>query len=520
MSSPPAAHIPRTSASPRASGRRGQRRGPTPGEGDARSTGSGEDSHANSRRRREPRPPSGRREEARELYRQPSEGSQVRAPVILERRPVPQKPEGPVPKGLLLRNPPAGTTPTKTIERNLDRGTSATTPELAVQAAGVTLPLPRIHKILDQHLRFQPTETVHRALSELPGCFVVGAIGRRGTGKSTILAHFSTSLTTFPSGQTRTNGIDLHVTPERVILLDTQALLLPGGRAPHDEALQTMRLACFILSVCHVVLLVSDTHELDADLLHFVRTMEAVRHRIIPLSKEEQQSDEHRPDLVYVSTKCTSDSFFVESYANMATDFLSWFRGTRIGVLGGSVSMGKRYGQYSGLGSDDDRKGGKPKLGKKASRSSNGEVADPRSSPVSPLSVMTSPKPSDPRSGTLVREPNIFLLPRAPVVSNASSDPNPSPVGKPGGPPILDRLIGFGIPARYEVMMKELRNQVFETPRCTLTEKNPMVRRWYGMSERDWLKFATKTWETIRKSDMDRHWARVMKSRLERYSSR
>lgn len=380
--------------------------------------------------------------------------------------------------------------PTTTAKPVQARGSTPTAGavdvSLASSLAASPTPSSPTHKLLDQHLRFQ-AEPIQRTLSDLPGCFIVGAIGRKGTGKSTILSHFSTSSATFSPGQA-TTGIDVHVTPERIVLLDTQPLLLPGGRAPRDETLQTMRLVTFILSVCHVVLVVSDTPGGDEELLSFIRRIEAMRHRIIPLSREEQQSEERRPDLIYIITKCDADAFSPEAYANVGRRFASWFQATRLGVAGGRLGLAKAFRKYQGVVSRLEGKGSESKG----------------------LNVATTPVAAN---DGLLKEPNVFLIPRAPPFNNAATT-KLVPIGTPGKPPVIDRLIGFGIPARYEVMVRTLRNQVFETPRYIIPGATPgaLARRWCGISEREWLKVSIKSWEAVRKIDIATDWIRAGKA--------
>ena len=104
-------------------------------------------------------------------------------------------------------------------------------------------------------------------------------------------------------GAHQTSGVEVLATSERLILLDTQPLLSPsalvellgsrgGSGAPlppdvqsHENLLelQSLRLALFVLSVCHVVIFVHD-EPLDARWCRFVRAAHMLRHQLPDLS--------------------------------------------------------------------------------------------------------------------------------------------------------------------------------------------------------------------------------------------
>ncbi|CAG8829107.1 13094_t:CDS:2, partial [Gigaspora rosea] len=74
-------------------------------------------------------------------------------------------------------------------------------------------------------------DSVLKILSDLPGHFVVGVCGPQGVGKSTVISALcqdpqntfpTQSIETLNLASHETTGIDVHITPERIILLDTQ----------------------------------------------------------------------------------------------------------------------------------------------------------------------------------------------------------------------------------------------------------------------------------------------------------
>ena len=129
-------------------------------------------------------------------------------------------------------------------------------------------------------------------LSDVTDFSVIGILGMQGVGKSTIMSllagarwdeeGFMLSDAPFlPQSDEsilhavhQTSGIDLMVTGERILLLDTQPLLsasvllelqrreasLPNEVQTHENLheLQTLRLAMLVLSSCHLVVCVQD----------------------------------------------------------------------------------------------------------------------------------------------------------------------------------------------------------------------------------------------------------------------
>ncbi|KAK4474743.1 hypothetical protein MN116_001868 [Schistosoma mekongi] len=172
-------------------------------------------------------------------------------------------------------------------------------------------------KLIDEHLRFVDLATVQDLFVENSGFLVVGAIGLQGSGKSSVLnilancisddcgvfdAPFNVQtvkdiLTNSPC----TGGINLYITQDRVILLDTQPLLSfaltnyhthlvatanmkssTSGTHPELSPLMgpgnwsmdvwaemaSIQIVSFLVNVCHVVLVVSDNLTTATTQLH------------------------------------------------------------------------------------------------------------------------------------------------------------------------------------------------------------------------------------------------------------
>ena len=162
-------------------------------------------------------------------------------------------------------------------------------------------------------------EEAGQQLSDATDFTVIGVLGAQGVGKSTIMSLLagapwagdggSANLHEPPFAQQppdvvlqaahQTSGIDLYVTGERLLLLDTQPLLspsillelqrretsLPSEAQTHENLLelQAVRLAMLLLSTCHVVVCVHDV-QLDPLGLRTLRLAQLLRHRLPDLS--------------------------------------------------------------------------------------------------------------------------------------------------------------------------------------------------------------------------------------------
>lgn len=117
---------------------------------------------------------------------------------------------------------------------------------------------------------------------------VVGVIGGDGVGKSRALSLLSEREGQFQfDAGTTTTGIDVLLTPRRLLLLDTQAVLSAAalidrlengpqqsndsGAVMKEIAVKELQRTVLLMAVCHVVIVLTDTAP-DLQLLQFVRT--------------------------------------------------------------------------------------------------------------------------------------------------------------------------------------------------------------------------------------------------------
>ncbi|KAF8936919.1 smg-9, nonsense mediated mRNA decay factor [Dissophora ornata] len=136
-------------------------------------------------------------------------------------------------------------------------------------------------KLMNESGKIQ--ESAEQWLSDHPGHFIVGILGTQGVGKSSLLSSFcpsplaSAAFTKQPPQMAtvagfQTSGIDMYITPERMILLDTEPIFCLSNleNALRNERItdgvpvdiwldqQALIMATFLVSVCNVVLVMTE----------------------------------------------------------------------------------------------------------------------------------------------------------------------------------------------------------------------------------------------------------------------
>ncbi|KAK4510329.1 uncharacterized protein ATC70_004759 [Mucor velutinosus] len=205
-------------------------------------------------------------------------------------------------------------------------------------------------------------DTILKHLTDYPGHFVIGIIGKQGVGKSTILSHFTQDTKhAFPSQDNaqflyqghKTEGIDMYITPERAILLDTEPILSwtilddalrhgsLGGLHPDVWLeMESLYSIIFLMSVCNSVLVVNDSPEIDLDVLKLIQRAEMLKFCIpdFPLLVG-QQDMHHYPDIVFVCNKCQKNEFTYRNYSALQAILTSLFETSQLKTRG-LVSLG------------------------------------------------------------------------------------------------------------------------------------------------------------------------------------
>ncbi|XP_012252963.2 nonsense-mediated mRNA decay factor SMG9 isoform X2 [Athalia rosae] len=173
---------------------------------------------------------------------------------------------------------------------------------------------------------------------------VVGCIGTRGVGKSTILSMLTSNyvadvfatqtLSHHESGSNCTSGIDFYITKSRVIYLDTQPIL-SGAAVDHaglyeqkknsndfantenNVELQSLQFTSFLLSVCHVIIFIQDWF-VDPNLIRFIQTAEMLKPS--SASAIDQDFVEYYPHILFLHNKAELQDFMPDT-VDMMSDF-------------------------------------------------------------------------------------------------------------------------------------------------------------------------------------------------------
>ncbi|XP_071441548.1 nonsense-mediated mRNA decay factor SMG9 [Hetaerina americana] len=293
---------------------------------------------------------------------------------------------------------------------------------------------------------------------------VVGVIGLQGVGKSTILSYLAGNSPDQPnkclyfktqtleqeeSSWHCTGGVDAWVSGggscggARIIFLDCQPALsasLMDRMALQEKKLaaadfssaenameaQSLQLASFFLSVCHLVIMVQDW-AFDPNILRFLLSAEMLKPST-PTTTPDDEIVEYFPHVLFLQNRCqTSD--FTPSRLKMMQDVLS------------STFLQSHLQIHSGLG-------------------------------IGTGSILSYLSPSN------CGEPiNLYLMP--------------------------DKAEGVEeeYPAFVD-LLQHLRNQIYSLPRSPLTTT--------PLSEKNWFLYASKTWDTVKKSTFFLEYSRLL----------
>lgn len=316
------------------------------------------------------------------------------------------------------------------------------------------------------------------SLMDQPDYLVVGCLGMQGVGKSTIMSILAGSKTGSgrpylfrpqskdiqDCGGYQTVGVDMVVTGERIILLDTQPILssamleqftqnepdIPDDLSPETYLeIQSLQLAILLLTICHVIIVVIDTLEADT-VFRFIQTAESLKPSCISDSKvvnpDKSELEDYYPQIVFAHNFATPDDFQPHSIKQAHSVISCAFYGSKLTIDSG-VSL-----LNSGL------------------------------IPVG--------------SSSHAKE-NSINLQLFPTNQNAPDSFGPL-ASRPekldtGLNPVLALLPHYTGHPTFQLLSETFRNQIFAMTRPPLTQRQ--------MTEREWFDNASKTWTYIKKSN-------------------
>jgi hypothetical protein len=235
-----------------------------------------------------------------------------------------------------------------------------------------------LFSMMDENYRIL-YDQINKVLLDNVDTFVIGFIGRENVGKTTIVSHFS-KIKNNKRGpklisKKDTVGIDMYITEERVIILDTQPILrkfksekkrknyensIPENYSKEPDlwnSIQSFQFALFLFSICHVIVAVSDDIN-DISLWQFIRTIEKIKQETygIPNNKSKNQykqkteennenqninnieEDDIYPKVVFINNKCTPEYFSLEVARNYNKKFNRYFKDSKL-KLNGLIKM-------------------------------------------------------------------------------------------------------------------------------------------------------------------------------------
>ncbi|KAI3360908.1 hypothetical protein L3Q82_013120 [Scortum barcoo] len=363
-----------------------------------------------------------------------------------------------------------GQRPTQPVYQIQNRGMGASASSSAVDpmvGQSKLLPPEKMKhsiKLVDDQMNW--CDSAMEYLRDQTDMLVVGVIGLQGTGKSTIMSLLSANTPEEDQrgyvfraqtqeikerGGNQSTGIDFFITQERVIFLDTQPMLSPSildhlinndrklppeYNLPHTYVeMQSLQIAAFLFTVCHVVIVVQDWFT-DLNLYRFLQTAEMLKPSTPSASHDSTGSSgsddgaEYYPHIVFLQNKARRADFCPRNLKNMHMVVDKLMAHSHLKYKG-TLSM-LDCNIFPGLGQD-----------------------------------------------FLATEVNMFLLP---VQENDGED-NLTKAGS-GTYPLFSLLPGYrGHPA-FSTMVSKLRSQILAMPRCQLSHTILTEKNWFQVSLR------------------------------------
>ncbi|XP_055475372.1 nonsense-mediated mRNA decay factor SMG9 isoform X3 [Psammomys obesus] len=401
-------------------------------------------------------------------------------------------PEGTTPSPPTAATPPKGEKegqrPTQPVYQIQNRGMGTATPTAMDPVVGQAklLPPERMKhsiKLVDDQMNW--CDSAIEYLLDQTDVLVVGVLGLQGTGKSMVMSLLSAntpeedqrayvfraqSAEMKERGGNQTSGIDFFITQERIVFLDTQPILSPSildhlinndrklppeYNLPHTYVeMQSLQIAAFLFTVCHVVIVVQDWFT-DLSLYRFLQTAEMVKPSTPSPSHESSSSSgsdegtEYYPHVVFLQNKARREDFCPRKLRQMHL---------MIDQL-----MAHSHLRYKGT--------------------------------LSMLQCNIFPGlPPD----FLDTEVNLFLVP---FMDSEAESENPPRAG-PGSSPLFSLLPGYRGHPSFQSLVSKLRSQVMSMARPQLSHTI--------LTEKNWFHYAARIWDGVKKSSALAEYSRLL----------
>ncbi|KAJ3598219.1 hypothetical protein NHX12_001730 [Muraenolepis orangiensis] len=337
-------------------------------------------------------------------------------------------------------------------------------------------------KLVDDQMNW--CENAMEYLRDQTDMLVVGVLGLQGTGKSTVMSLISANTpeedqrafvfrAQTPEIKERagnqSTGIDFFITQERVIYLDTQPILSPSildhlinndrklppeYNLPHTYIeMQSLQMAAFLFTVCHVVIVVQDWFT-DINMYRFLQTAEMLKPSTPSASHDSTGSSgaddgaEYYPHIVFLQNKARRDDFCPRNLKNMhsVVDKL----------------MAHSHLKYKGT-----------------------------------LSMLDCNMFPGLARKYLESEVNLFLLPP----QDSEGDDGLAKAGS-GSSPLFSLLPGYRGQPTFSSVVSKLRSQILAMPRCQLSHTI--------LTEKNWFHYAARIWDGVKKSSALAEYSRLL----------
>lgn len=360
-------------------------------------------------------------------------------------------------------------------------------------------------KLIDRNLHWDDKGADY--MLEQSDFLVVGVIGKQGVGKSTVMSLLAGTRTGAPkpfmfrtqsrevveAGGYQTAGVDVVVTAERAILLDTQPVLSetlleqislnessipPGLSAEAYLEVMSLKMAIFLYSVCHVVLVVMDSLDSPEILFRFLGTAEQMKSNCLRLASDnsdggDKKPKEYFPNLVFVLNHASADDYQPFTLKETHLLLADRFQGAKFSINGG-ISLYKSGIVPVGRGFPM----------RKASKTSDD---------IDPVDVNLHLLPTN-TSAT-----DTFGVYTASKPDNADTNLNP----------ILKLLASYTGHPSFTLLSETFRNQVFSMPRSPICRNTQQQQQ---LTEREWFDYARRSWMMLKKSELLVEYERLLQT--------